>query len=97
MTTTPPNIAKDRANRSIALLDEHCPGWRDVIDTSTLNIRSLDHCPLAQIGLGLYDVDSDDAWWEMHGRLEPFMDADLRGAGFADNDELPYWLEALGA
>lgn len=49
------DIAKERVQQGMAFLDEKCPGWREAIDPSALEISHADCCILGQ-SLGEYAV-----------------------------------------
>lgn len=40
---------EERVARGVSWLDSRKPGWRDQIDTRTLNLRSCEHCVIGQV------------------------------------------------
>lgn len=42
-------IEQQRVSNGVALLDEHKPGWRDLVNVNTLDIESLENCILGQV------------------------------------------------
>ena len=42
---------RERVERGAALLDEHAPGWENVIDLKTLNLSSCEACVCGQVAL----------------------------------------------
>lgn len=49
-----------RAVAGAEFLDEHEPGWLDLVDEQYLDIAGIDECPLGQLGRHL-DLDHSDA------------------------------------
>lgn len=61
---------EQRVSNGVALLDEHQPGWRDLVNVEILDIESLGDCILGQVyggyiagasALGISSADVADA------------------------------------
>lgn len=42
-------IIEQRVSNGVALLDEHKPGWRDLVNVYTLDMESTESCILGQV------------------------------------------------
>lgn len=95
----------NRAQLCAEFLDKRFNGWRDHVDTSNLDLASIDDCVLAQVGKKMFDLPEQSAVYSaMLDKIysvckenadDMFVYWDALSNGFADNADLADWLKVL--